>query len=347
MVLLLDDLQWADEASLELLSFLVRAAVAEPVLVVGAYRDTEAPRGLFDLGTSAVRVPLAGLTRADVEELLADLPGPHADAGLAVRVWERSGGNPFFVRELSRLLQATDAGQSTPHLPAEVVETVRRRLARLPTDCVRLLEWAAVAGREIDISLLTACASDAELRRSPSTSPSPPRRAWSSTLDRPRFTHDLHREALLDGLAPGIAGASASGHRPSTCVPSAVGALRSGRGTPGRPRAPTRGPRPSTASVLAAREATHRLGHDDACRHLERALALLGTTSRSVRRLLLELAAAQDRAGRRDPARTSLREVASVARERGRRAVARPRRPRSAVPRRALGQPGRRGARPP
>ena len=311
VVLLLDDLQWADRASLELLSFLVRATVAQPVLVVGAYRDAEAPPGLLGLSTSAVHVPLTGLTRPDVEELLGDLPGSPADPGLAVRVWERSGGNPFFVRELSRLLQSADSGQRAPHLPAEVVETVRRRLARLPTDCVRMLEWAAVAGREIDVDLVAACAGQAPAEVADQLALAASAGVVTGE-GRPRFTHDLHREALLDGMAPGaltraheVVGRHLRGlDRPGSAGQVAAHLVAAGPGV--RTEA-------VAACVLAAREATQRLGHEDACGHLERALALLDEEPQRRAELLLALAAARDRAGRRDAARVILREVAELA----------------------------------
>ena len=60
------------------------------------------------------------------------------------------------MRELTRLLVAQGTWHEQTHIPASVAETLRRRLARLSTACVRLLEWAAVTGRDIDICLLLA-----------------------------------------------------------------------------------------------------------------------------------------------------------------------------------------------
>ena len=70
-------------------------------------------------------------------------------------MWRRSGGNPFFVRELTGCSWRRARAQDQTHIPASIAETLRRRLARLSTECVRLLDWAAVAGRDIDLGLLT------------------------------------------------------------------------------------------------------------------------------------------------------------------------------------------------
>jgi hypothetical protein len=315
VVLVLDDFQWADPASVQLLSFLTRATVAAPVLGVAAYRDTEATPEVRELATLAEHVPLVGLGRSDVETMMNELGGVATDPAAAETVWQRTGGNPFFVRELTRLLQGHDAARPPPRLPAEVAETVRRRLARLPDDGVRLLEWAAVAGREIEPELLASCTGkdSAEVAQLLAA-------AVSAGVvlggDRPGFAHDLYRETLLDGMAAAslarahlVVGRHLRGQeRPGSAA--RVAAHLAAAGPEARPEA-------VAASVLAATEATARLGHDDACRHLERALALLGEDQEQRLALLLELAAAQDRAGRRDPARDSLREAAILARARG------------------------------
>ncbi len=269
VLVVLDDLHWADEASLDLLSFVARACAGDPLLVVGAYRDTEAPPRLRELASGARDVPLRGLGLADAASLVGAMPGGPLAEGVVERVWERSGGNPLFVRELARLVRSTGPGQVPARLPAGVVETVRRRLARLSTDCVRLLDVAAVAGREIDPSLLVAAgaapdASDGpgpagrgprERRGRPSTtSPGSPTTSTARPSSRrsphgsPKALHrDLATALLVDGAPGGAAGS------PATCS-----------GPAGPP-----GTTPSAWSLRAAREATERLAHDEACRHLE------------------------------------------------------------------------------
>src|SRR5690242_20605577 len=94
-------------------------------------------------------------TQDSVGELARELAGTPLPPQVTAQLWERSGGNPFFVRELIRLLLAQGSWHQPVQIPASVAETLGRRLARLSTECVRLLEWAAIAGRDIDVGLLT------------------------------------------------------------------------------------------------------------------------------------------------------------------------------------------------
>ena len=157
LLVVLDDLQWSDEPSLRLLGFLARTLATSRVLLLGAYRDGEASDQLRELAGRAQQLPLAALDPADVEAMVTVIAGAAVAARVSGQMWRRSGGNPFFVRELTRLLVAQGSWQDHAHIPAGIAETLRRRLARLSTECVRLLDWAAVAGRDIDLGLLTQC----------------------------------------------------------------------------------------------------------------------------------------------------------------------------------------------
>lgn len=144
VLVVLDDLHWADDPSLRLLRFLARALAAQPMLLLGAYRDTEASLELRELAGTAQQLTLQGLGPAEVEAMARELaeamavPGPSSQ--VASELWQRSGGNPFLVRELTRLVAAQGSWHEPTQLPASVTETLRRRLARLSTGCVRLLE---------------------------------------------------------------------------------------------------------------------------------------------------------------------------------------------------------------
>src|SRR5215469_1978222 len=214
VLVVLDDLHWADEPSLRLLGFLARALAAQAVLLLGAYRDTEASRELCELAGTAQQLTLHGLAPAEVEAMARELaeamavPGPSSQ--VASELWRRSGGNPFLVRELTRLLVAQGSGNEPTQLPASLTETLRRRLARLSTDCVRLLERAAVAGRDIDLSLLTRGAAAAGAAAAQDTAGEDAARVLLDEARRagviagtsePRFTHDLYRETILGGLS--------------------------------------------------------------------------------------------------------------------------------------------------
>jgi predicted ATPase len=113
VTVVIDDLQWADEGTLRLLSFVTRAVAGSGVLVVGAYRDLEAPAELLRLAGTAQQLALTGLSPAGVEAMVAAMTGPKPGPRAVSRLWQRSGGNPFFVRELTRLL--VSQGSSTDH----------------------------------------------------------------------------------------------------------------------------------------------------------------------------------------------------------------------------------------
>ena len=309
MLVVLDDLHWADEPSLRLLRFLARALTARVVLL-GAYRDTEAPPELRELAGEAQQLALAGLALGEVGTLARELVGEEVPDQVTAELWRRSGGNPFFIRELTRLLLAQGSWSQQAQIPASVAETLRRRLARLSTECVRLLEWAAVAGRDIDLSLLVQDAVPAG------------EAAAGSLLDEARragvitgssFSHDLYRETILDGLSQ---------------ADRAVLNLSVGKALQGRPGPAARiaghlvaagaQARPDALrySLLAAREATARLGHEDACAHYLRALQIteeLGPVGQRTE-ILLQLAASYDRAGKPGLAVQRLQQVIQASR---------------------------------
>lgn len=133
-MIVLDDLQWADRSSLALLDFLGRSLQAAPVMIIGTYRHDEVaddPRELFvGLSTRAEHIPLAGLADTDVERLVAGLAGPEVGAGWAAEIHRRTGGHPFFVRELATALDQQAAG-SPFSLPVGPRRRPRRACATL------------------------------------------------------------------------------------------------------------------------------------------------------------------------------------------------------------------------
>jgi predicted ATPase len=125
LVLLLDDLQWADGPSLSLLDFLVRRLPAGALAVLGAYRDDAAVP--LPLSARVDEVRLTGLDMGAVERLIASVLGDRRAAGLAAEVHQRTGGNPFLVQQVSWLLDRDGVG-----VPPAARQVLEQRLARLP-----------------------------------------------------------------------------------------------------------------------------------------------------------------------------------------------------------------------
>ena len=141
VLVVLDDLQWADTASLRLLEFAAGELRRLPVLIAVTTRPVEpsSPAPLLDcLGELArtpdvVRLSLAGLSTDAVSDWLECETGAAADPGVTAFVHDRTGGNPFFVRELAALLgsegrlSTLEAVRAGSTVPAGVQDVVRRR----------------------------------------------------------------------------------------------------------------------------------------------------------------------------------------------------------------------------
>ena len=168
-LLMVDDIQWADDASAQVLHFLARHVAQRPVLLIYAYRgedadnDEQLARLVESLrrDTDARSVPLQRLGYADTRRLVDVLVGSGADADfLAERLHRETDGNPFF---LTSILQSLGDGE-TPltaraadrggFLPDALRAAVRARLAHVPRDMRPVLETAAVIGRRFDFDML-------------------------------------------------------------------------------------------------------------------------------------------------------------------------------------------------
>src|SRR3954451_7022965 len=146
---------------------------------------------------------LTGLAADDVAALLTTQLGSPRDHSLATQVHDRTGGNPFFVVELSRwMVGAHDLHLDRVPVPPSVGEVLRTRLARLPAGTRDVLELAAIAGREVSLDLLEAAGTPAEEALSALDSAlavglvvegSTP---WSW-----RFAHALVQEVLVAGMS--------------------------------------------------------------------------------------------------------------------------------------------------
>ena len=143
LVLVLDDLQWADEASAVLLVEVVRQLRGTRILAFATYRDS--PGGILprlSAEANTERVDLYGLPAEAVGDLLL-AAGLAASPEQARRVHDETGGNPFLVRELAQTLTRPPSGSS---VPGRVLEATAYRLTQLSDEARAVLQAAAVAG---------------------------------------------------------------------------------------------------------------------------------------------------------------------------------------------------------
>ncbi|MEU8923662.1 AAA family ATPase [Kitasatospora sp. NPDC048545] len=319
LVAVLDDLQWADPASVLLLGHLGRRSRHEPLLLIGTYRDVELPADhpLPALPGAEV-VVLGGLAAPDVGTLLERF-GPPATAEAAELVHRRTGGNPFFVQQVARLRAAggdNPAGSNNPTVPTAVGQTVARRLARLPDRTARVLGTAAVLGRAFTTARLAAVAAVPPAEVPALLAPAVHARIVARDgPDGYRFVHDLFREELVAGLDPArragvhlaAARALADGARPAEL------AWHHGQALPFGPVEPA-----VRHAVRAGEEAMGLLAYEEAARWWRQAVRLTTPDDPAALRLSTALAEAELRSGARDSAARRFAEVAEAARARHR-----------------------------
>lgn len=178
VLVVLDDLQWADRSSLALLRHVVAASDAPSLLVVGTHREAEvtpehplaAALATMRRDGGAERLLLRGLEEDDLFELLEAIAGP-APGGVALaRALRReTDGNPFFAGEVLRHLADTGAALDSPGdgpvelgLPESVREVVGQRVARLGEEVHASLTLASVIGTDFDLDVLTASSGENE-----------------------------------------------------------------------------------------------------------------------------------------------------------------------------------------
>jgi DNA-binding CsgD family transcriptional regulator/tetratricopeptide (TPR) repeat protein len=166
LVLVLDDLHWADVPSLRLLEFVAQEMADSRLLVVGTYRETELSRrhrlsdtlGALARVAHGVRLHMSGLSAEDVRRFVAVVAGMEPPAWLTIAIHNQTEGNPLFVREVVRFLAQeghfTGAAPATVRLPEGVREVIGRRLNLLPAVCNEILAVAAVIGREFSLDVL-------------------------------------------------------------------------------------------------------------------------------------------------------------------------------------------------
>ncbi|MFI7707958.1 BTAD domain-containing putative transcriptional regulator [Nonomuraea sp. NPDC049480] len=203
LLLVLDDLHRADAETLAILTHVIGECAGLPVLVVGSYRHTEPNEHLADAlaaiaAREPVRVRLDGLPAPEVGELITVTCGRRVAPETVAEIAERTGGNPFFVKESARLLDAEGADS----IPAGVRDVLRRRVARLPAQAQTILRHGAVIGRESDVDVLTAVSgADEEAVLAAIESGLVTGLLTEPEAGRLRFAHVLIRDTLYDDLS--------------------------------------------------------------------------------------------------------------------------------------------------
>jgi ATP/maltotriose-dependent transcriptional regulator MalT len=206
VVLVIEDLHWADRSTGELLAFLVRNLRQAAVLLVATFRSDElgqagpVRRLLAELGRldRVTRLELERLSRGQVAAQLEAILGRPPDLAVASAVYERGGGNPLFTEVL-----LNPDGMLTPGLPGPARDLLLSAVAELPADCQRVLRAAAVGSTRVGHGLLAAVTGrdgevlDAALR------PAVTAAVLVTGEADYAFRHELFREAVLWDLLPG------------------------------------------------------------------------------------------------------------------------------------------------
>lgn len=317
VVLLLDDLHWADPGSLHLLRFLLPGLAVRPVLVVGGWRDHEVPPGSVrdvlagEIAAAGESWPLTGLAASDVTELVAATGGQRIGPDEAATIAARTAGNPLFVSEMARLAAARGAAVSEM-VPDSAQGTIRRRVARLPQPAQRVLTAAAVLGQDVSLEAVGTLVELAGPDLAVAVDALVASGLADQTGDRLTLSHALVRDAVhgavpaarrreLHVAAAGLAGLSAAevaGHL--------VRAL----------------PLAGRDAVVAATEEAARVARDaqaweDAARLYRQALDLVPADDPARPRLLRGAGGAVLDGGDLDGARLLYREAADLARRTG------------------------------
>jgi DNA-binding CsgD family transcriptional regulator/tetratricopeptide (TPR) repeat protein len=345
LLLVLEDMHWADTPTLVLLRHLARTSSEARVLVLATFRDAEAdiPEALADAladlrrSEHVVRLRLGGLSEEDIEEFVRRAGGGEIDPAepeLSRALRDLTEGNAFLLCELWRALAETDTfaiEDGTLRLtaplreiatPQSVREVVSQRIGRLDPASRDLLELAAVAGPEFELDVLHRAA-PAELARIDALEPAM-RSGLIEELPFPalayRFTHELVRRALYDRLS---VLRRAELHLRIAKALESVEAPRQGRLLAGLAHhfaaaAPIGGAaRAVHYNLLAADAASRALAYDEATVCLRTALEMGVADERRRAEVLLDLGTALFRAGRSLDSLQSFRSAAEIARDLG------------------------------
>ncbi|MCP4039278.1 MAG: AAA family ATPase, partial [bacterium] len=336
MVIAIDDLHWADLASLRLLIHLARELVNAPIALAGTYREFEAgldPHRLELLGElervkPGATAALRGLEVDELRTFVSQRYPAEVPAALLRKLAEQSGGNPFFATQLLGLIESEDGqlrlGAFDRRRSAGVLEAVRLQLAKLSKETHEYLCLAAVVGRRFTRGVLVLA------RKEDGTALS---RALSEALraglirqeekrvESYRFVHALVAEALRQ--SSDLAWRAEAHARVATALEQLSDSMLEPREAQIAHHFLQAGPSCRTKAVTytrrAGQRANLRAASDEAVVHFERAVQVLEQTPGSQETLcdvLIELGEARTRANDTVGGRESLRGATEIARRR-------------------------------
>ncbi|HEX9357161.1 MAG TPA: AAA family ATPase, partial [Streptosporangiaceae bacterium] len=312
LVLILDDVHWADNASIELLDHLVRHPPRGRVLVAIAYRPAQASARLAALLASATtrgrQVMVGPLTLAETQELL----GPGLRRPRCRALHEASGGNPFYLEALARMDQqapVTPDGLDGSELPPAVRAALQLELAGLSPAALRAAQAAAVAADEFEPALAAVAAEASEDEALAALNEMAIRDiVRPGAPGRLRFRHPLVRRAAYDCAAAGWrlgAHARIAAHLAEVAAPAALRAHHVERSA-------SFGDQAAVATLLEAAREVAAQAPATAAHWLEAALAIMPAEPAGPGRqveLLLEVAGLRAVSGQLAEGREAAREV--------------------------------------
>ena len=281
LVLVVEDLHWADHSTRDLLAFLVRNLRRERVLVVVTYRDDEPGQqelgpylAELDRSGRVERIELRRLDRTQTAAQLAGILGSIPAAELVDAMFVRSEGNPFFTEELLAVIRA-----GSSELPATLRDLLRGRIQALPQPAQQVLGVVAVAGTQVSHRLLAAAVglSEAQLNQALRAAVTNQLLVTRRGQDGYGLRHALLREVIDGDLLPGerarlhatlaaaIAAHPAQAGGSSATMAAELAYHWLAAGEPGRAL---------PAAVEAGIQAERIFAFAEALRHYERALEL-------------------------------------------------------------------------
>jgi tetratricopeptide (TPR) repeat protein len=216
LLLVLEDVHWADQLSLRLLSFLGRRVGVSQVLVVGTAREEELADALvlrqvleeLRREERLVELTLPALSQPETVSLVRTLAKAGTDEAVVARlgeqIWRASEGNPFMIVETVRALEEKGLARApaVPPLPQRVHRVIAERLERLSKPSRELASVAAVVGREFDFALLPRAAAGDEHAIAEGIEELMRRHVLRSVGERFEFRHERIREVAVAELLP-------------------------------------------------------------------------------------------------------------------------------------------------